>query len=102
MSPRCAVHLLQNSVFPFQSSGRITYISLKLILIPRSSIIISQLPDVLGEEHDSLNVFPTEEDSAQQIEKIVFLDPSFLAYEMINVQIRRQVNRASCYSRHLA
>ena len=81
-------------------SDNLHTVSLKFILLPRSSITISQLSDVLGEEHDSLNVFSTEEDSTQQIEKIVFLDPSFLAYEMINVQIRRQVNRALCYSRH--
>ena len=52
---------------------------LKSILPPRFSTTVSQLPDVLSEEHESLNVFSAGEDSAQQIEEIVFLDPSFLA-----------------------
>ena len=40
---------------------------------------ISQWPDVLAEEHDSLNLFSTGEDSAELIEEIVFLGTSFLA-----------------------
>ena len=61
---------------------------------------ISQWPDVLAEEHDSLDLsLSTGEDSAELIGDIVFLGPPFLLCKMINVQIRRQVNRAS---RHLS
>ena len=44
-----------------------------------TSMTISQWPDVLAEEHDPLNISSTGENSAQLIEEIVFLGPSFLA-----------------------
>ena len=71
----------------------------KSILVPRSSMTISQSPDVLAEEHDSLNLFSTGEDSAELFVEIVFLGHSYLLCKMINVQIRRQVNRGSRPSR---
>ena len=64
-----------------------------------SSMTISQWPDVLAEEHGSLNIFSTGEDFAELIGDIVFLGPPFLLCKMINVQIQRQANRAS---RHLS
>ena len=39
---------------------------------------ISQSPDVLAEEHDSLNLFSTGEDSAELFEEIVFVGLFFL------------------------
>ena len=52
---------------------------------------IFQWTGILAEEHDSLNLLYTGEDSADLIGR------SFLTRKMINVliQIRRQVNRAS-------
>ena len=63
---------------------------------------ISQLPDVLVGEHDSLKLFSTVEDSGELFEKIVFLVSPSLASKIINVQIRRQFNRASRHSSPLA
>ena len=41
---------------------------------------ISQLPDVLAEKHDSLNLFSTEEDSAELIDKIVYISRYFFFF----------------------
>ena len=56
---------------------------------------ISKWPDVIAGEHDSLNLFSAEEDSAELKEETVFLGPFFWREKMINVQIRREANRAS-------
>ena len=63
---------------------------------------ISLLPDVLAGAYDSLKLFSTVEDSGELFEKIVFLGSPFLASKINNVQIRRQVNRASRHSSPLA
>ena len=50
-----------------------------------SSMTISQLPDVLAEKHDSLNLFSTGEDPAELIEEIVYISRSIF-FGMKNYQ----------------
>ena len=66
---------------------------------------ISQWPDVLAEEHDSLNLFSTGEDSAKLIEEIVFLVPWCEKESTFKVEVRlterrviqvRQLNNSQC------
>ena len=63
---------------------------------------ISKWPDVLVQEHDSLNLFSAGKDSAELKEETVFLGPLFWREKMISVQIRRKANRASLLSSLLA